>query len=59
MPTEPHVQFTVRLPLRHVEVLRARAEEEDRTASAEIRRLVRQYAEEPKQQQPKTVEKEK
>jgi hypothetical protein len=42
---EPHVQFTIRLPLKHVEILRARAAEEDRTASAEVRRLVKQYAE--------------
>lgn len=43
--SEPHVQFTIRLPLKHVEILRARAAEEDRTPSAEVRRLVRQYAE--------------
>jgi hypothetical protein len=48
---EPHVQFTIRLPLRHVEVLRARAAEEDRTASAEVRRLVKQYAEASKTKQ--------
>jgi hypothetical protein len=49
MPRKPkeeiYVQFTIRLPLRHVEVLRARAAEEDRTPSAEVRRLIRQYAE--------------
>jgi predicted DNA-binding protein len=44
-PTEPQVQFTIRLPVRHVEVLRERAEREHRTASAEIRRLVQHYVE--------------
>jgi predicted transcriptional regulator len=44
---EPQIQFTIRLPEKHVEALRERAEREDRTASAEIRRLVRQYVEEP------------
>lgn len=36
-------RISVRLPVEHVRVLKRRANEEDRTVSAEIRRLVRCY----------------
>jgi hypothetical protein len=39
------VQFSVRLPAAHLSALERLAEEEDRTVSAEIRRLVRHYVE--------------
>ena len=45
MPADPQEQtrVSVRLPADHAEVLEQRAAEEDRTVSAEIRRLVRRY----------------
>lgn len=49
MPTpaapEDQTRISVRLPTAHVEVLQKRAVQEDRTISAEIRRLVRHATE--------------
>lgn len=40
---EPQVQVSIRMPATHATALEKKAAEEDRTVSAEIRRLVRQY----------------
>jgi hypothetical protein len=45
MSEQGTVQFSVRLPAAHLSALERLAEEEDRTVSAEIRRLVRRYVE--------------
>ncbi|MGE5281478.1 MAG: ribbon-helix-helix protein, CopG family [Chloroflexota bacterium] len=52
MPKEPQEQtrVSIRLPADHAEVLEQRAEEEDRTVSAEIRRLVRSYVHDIRQE---------
>jgi hypothetical protein len=43
--SEETVQFSVRLPVAHLSALERLAEEEDRTVSAQIRRLVRRFVE--------------
>jgi hypothetical protein len=47
-PSEPQVRFTLRLPRRHVELLRERAAEEERSPSAELRLMIRRRLEEEK-----------
>ncbi len=39
------VQFSLRLPAEHLSALERTAADEDRTVSAEIRRLIRRYIE--------------
>jgi len=39
------VQFSLRLPAEHLSALERKAADEDRTVSAEIRRLIRRYIE--------------
>jgi plasmid stability protein len=51
MPDDSMIQFTLRLPREIVTALRERAAQEDRSPSAEIRRLIRQHIMEPQQKQ--------
>jgi hypothetical protein len=46
MPEHETAQFSVRVPAVHLHVLERLATEEDRTVSAEIRRLIRRRVEE-------------
>jgi plasmid stability protein len=40
---EAHVQVSVRVPAEHVKALEQAAAEQDRTVSAELRRIIRQH----------------
>jgi predicted DNA-binding protein len=45
MPEHETAQFSVRVPAEHLQALERVATEEDRTVSAEIRRLIRRRVE--------------